>query len=127
MPVLSNDAAVVASRGLAIDVARLASDRNMTDIVLLELAGRSPVAKHFVICTGTSTQQIRSAGSEIGKLGKDAGFEVFGKSGQQQGRWVVVDFVDVVVHLFDDDFRYYYDLELLWGDAPKVDWQRPST
>ena len=124
---LSSDSAVVASRSMAIDIARLAHDRHMTEIVLLELAGRSPVAKHFIICTGTSAQQIRSVSSEIGELGKEKGSEVFGKAGHQEGRWVVVDFVDVVVHIFDDDFRHYYDLELLWGDAPKIDWQRPDT
>ena len=118
--------ALTESRNLAIEVAQLAEDRHLTDIVVLELAGRSPVAKHFVICTGTSNQQIRSVGSEIGKVGKDAGFTVFGKSGLQKGQWVVIDFVDVVVHLFEPDFRTYYDLEMLWGDAPRVAWERPE-
>ena len=90
---------------------------------MLDLVNISPVAKHFVICTGTSDQQLRSVGRELIDLGKDQGFTVFGKAGMQEGRWIVLDFVDVVVHLFDQEYRTFYDLELLWGDAPKIDWR----
>ena len=118
------DESLLASRSLAVEIAKLANDRHCTDIVILELADRSPVAKHFVIGTGTSNQQIRSVANEMEKLGKDNNFPVFGHAGIHQGRWAVVDFVDVVVHLFDEEFRKFYDLELLWGDAPKINWQR---
>ena len=114
------------SRNLAREVAQLAEDRHCSNIVVLELAEMSPVARHFVIATGTSSQQLRSVGSEIATLGKERGFVAFGKAGMQQGRWIVVDFVDVVVHLFDEEYRDFYDLEMLWGDAPKVQWQRES-
>ena len=114
---------MLASRQFACQAAQLAEDRHCSDIVVLELANLSPVAKHFVICTGTSNQQIRSVGKEIADLGKHQGFDVFGKSGLEQGRWVVIDFVDVVVHLFDEEYRRFYDLELLWGDAPRPDWR----
>ncbi|MBN1763848.1 MAG: ribosome silencing factor [Sedimentisphaerales bacterium] len=119
-------AELTASRAFACEMARLARDRHCEDILILELAGRSPVANHFVICTGTSNQQIRSVGHEMEKTGKENGFSVFGRAGTQQGRWVVVDFVDVVVHLFDEEYRKFYDLELLWGDAPKIDWEQDS-
>ena len=114
------------SARLACEVAQLAYDRHCSEVVILELADRSPVAKHFVIATGTSNQQIRSVAGEIEKLGKDNGFGVFGHAGIQQGRWAIVDFVDVVVHIFDEEFRKFYDLELLWGDAPKINWQKDS-
>ena len=112
-----------ASRGLACEVARWAADRHCRDVVVLELADISPVAQHFVICTGTSDQQLRSVGNELVDLGRQRGFPAFGKAGMQQGRWIVIDFVDVVVHLFDEQFRSFYDLELLWGDAPRLDWE----
>jgi len=115
-----------ASRALARAVAQLAHDRHCRDIIILELADRSPVAKHFVLCTGTSEPQIRSVAHEMAQMGKASGFPIFGRAGMQQGRWVVIDFVDVVVHLFDDEFRKFYDLELLWGDAPRLLWQRPK-
>ncbi len=50
------------------------------------------------------------------------GFKRFGRAGYDQGRWILLDFVDVVVHLFDSEYRDYYDLELLWGDAEKIDY-----
>ena len=114
---------LVESRKFACDIARLAQDRHCRDIVILELADRSPVALFFVIGTGTSGQQIGAVARELEQLGKENNFKVFGSAGMQQGRWAVVDFVDVVVHLFDDEYRKFYDLELLWGDAPKVPWQ----
>ncbi len=122
-----NEADLQASRALAIEVARLAHDRHCRDIVILELADRSPIAKHFIIGTGTSEQQIRAVGNEIADFGQEQGRQVFNKAGMQQGRWIIVDFVDVVVHLFDEEYRRFYDLELLWGDAPKIAWSRDGT
>lgn len=123
-PLPPGDNNLSASRNLARELALLAHDRHCTDIVILEVAQRSPVAKHFVIGTGTSNQQIRSVAKEMEDVGKQKGFKVFGRAGIQQGRWAIIDFVDVVVHLFDDEYRKFYDLELLWGDAPRLDWQR---
>ena len=122
-----NQADLQSSRELAIEVACIAHDRHCSDVVILELADRSPIAKHFVLGTGTSDQQIRAVGGEIAEFGKEQGRQVYNKVGMQQGRWIIVDFVDVVVHLFDEKFRNFYDLELLWGDAPKVDWIRNET
>ena len=115
---------VEASRALACEIAQLAQDRHCRDIVILELAGLSPVALHFVIGTGTSNQQIRAVAEEMGELGKTRGFSIYGRAGVEQGRWAVIDFVDTVVHLFDEEYRNFYDLELLWGDAPKIEWQQ---
>ena len=119
----SERASLQDSRELAQAVAQLAAERNCVDIVILELA-QSPVARHFVICTGTSSPQIRSTAHEIEDVGKERGFVTFGRAGFQQSRWAIVDFVDVVVHIFDEEYRKFYDLELLWGDAPRIDWER---
>ena len=120
----TDNKALLESRRLACEIAHLAHDRHCFDIVVLELAALSPVALHFVICTGTSDQQIRSVAREIEQLGQEKCFNVFGRAGIQQGRWAVIDFVDVVVHLFDAEYRKFYDLELLWGDAPRIQWKR---
>ncbi len=111
-----------ASRDFAVEIAQLAHDRHCTDIVILELVDRSPIARHFIVATGTSSQQIKSVAQEISKLGKDNGNPPFANAGIQQGRWAIVDFVDVVVHIFDNEYRNFYDLEMLWGDAPRVEW-----
>jgi ribosome-associated protein len=120
------DPELAASRALARKLARLADDRHCRDVVILELVKVSPVAKHFLICTGTSDQQIRSLAHEMQDMGAEDNFRSYGCAGMQQGRWVVLDLVDIVVHLFDEEYRQFYDLELLWGDAPKIRWQRTT-
>ncbi len=98
----NREKALSESRRLACEIAQLADDRHCRDIVILELAELSPVALHFVIGTGTSGQQIRAVAREIEQLGRGKNFNVFGRAGLDQGRWAVIDFVDVVVHLFDE-------------------------
>ena len=115
-----------ASRRLAKAIARVAEERNCRDIVILEVGERSPVADHFVIATGTSEPQIRAVAREIEAMAGEHGFKLYGQAGMQQGQWAVLDFVDVVVHIFDGEYRRFYDLELLWGDMPKVDWHEKS-
>ena len=123
----TDNQAIMNDRQLAREIAQLAEDRHCADVVLLDLIGRSPVARYFVIATGTSDQQIRSVAAEIADLGKQKKYPPYNSAGLQQGRWVIVDLVDIVVHLFDGEFRSFYDLELLWGDAPKVAWSRHET
>jgi len=112
------------ARQLAVAAARLAHDRHCEDIVVLDLRGVSPVTDYFVICTGTSDVQMRAVGEEIADSAAKAGQKVYHVAGRDSARWVLLDFVDVVVHIFDDEHRGYYDLELIWGDAPRVRWPR---
>ncbi len=107
---------------LAVAAARTARDDNCTDIVVLDLRGISPVADYFVIATGTSDRQMRSTADDIAEFGKSIGQKVWKTAGMNGGDWIVMDFVDVVVHIFDADHRDYYDLELIWGEGPRVDW-----
>jgi len=108
---------------LAVAAARIAEHDNAEDVVVLDLRGRSPVADFFVIATGTSDRQLRSIADDIAKHGKDVGHRVWRVAGTEAGQWIVLDFVDVVVHLFDAEHRHYYDLELIWGECPRVEWQ----
>jgi len=73
-----------------------------------------------VIATGTSDRQRRTVIDEICKHARQAGLQRFGQAGYEQGRWILVDFIDVVVHVFDEEYRRYYDLEMLWGDAGRL-------
>ena len=115
------------ARALAVEAARIADDTNCTDIVVLDLRKVSPVTDYFVICTGTSDRQIRSAADEIVAHGESIGQKVWRVAGQESAEWIVLDFVDVVVHLFDEAHRRYYDLQLIWGAAPKVRWRRKAS
>ena len=104
----------------ALDVAKLALGRRCSDVVVLDLRGKSPATDYFVIATGTSDRQMRSVADEICDTAKEHGQQRFGRAGYEQGRWILLDFIDVVIHIFDTEYREYYDLEMLWGDAEKL-------
>jgi ribosome-associated protein len=109
-----------AGKAFALAAAKLAGERHCSDIVVLDLTGMSPATDFFVIATGTSDRQIRSVADEISEEARSMDFARFGRAGYDQGRWILLDFVDVVVHLFDGEYRNYYDLEMLWGDAERL-------
>lgn len=100
--------------------AQIALERHCTDVTILDLRGLSPAADYFVLATGTSDRQRRTVIDEVCQHAKTLGLQRFGQAGYEQGRWILVDFVDVVVHVFDEEYRTYYDLEMLWGDAKRV-------
>lgn len=79
---------------------------------------------YFVIATGTSRRQIHSMADEIDRVMEQMGEKKIGIEGYHESHWVLIDYGDIVVHLFDDQTRLYYDLETLWGDAPRVEWNR---
>ncbi|MHC4559120.1 MAG: ribosome silencing factor [Planctomycetota bacterium] len=108
------------AKALALAAARLAAERHCSDIVVLDLTGISPATDYFVIATGTSDRQMRAVADEISQAARDQGMQRFGRAGYEQARWILLDFVDVVIHIFDSQYRDYYDLELLWGDAKRL-------
>jgi len=114
-------------RQFAVELARLASDHKADDVVALDLRGMSPVTDCVVICTGTSDRQIRSVADRMTEYARKIGQRLYGRSGYDSATWVLLDFVDVVAHVFDRPYREYYDLELLWGDAPRIEWKRSRT
>ncbi len=107
---------------LAAMLARRASDTRCNNIIVLDLRGRSPVTEFFVLATGTSNRQIRTVCDEVSDLGRRHGYAPWRTSGYELAKWILVDFVSVVVHVFDAESRDFYDLEMLWGDCPRVDW-----
>lgn len=108
------------------EVARLAADNHAEDVTILDLRGLSAVADFFVIATGTSDRQMRAIADQVEELGDKVGQRRYGLSGYESATWLLLDYVDVVLHLFDAERRQYYDLELLWGDAPRVDHEAPA-
>jgi len=112
------------SRRLAVALARTCAENRCRDVVVLDLRHLSPVTDFFVLATGTSDRQMRAAAGHARDAAKAIGERPFGFEGADSGRWVLQDYVEVILHLFNDESRRYYDLELLWGDAPRVPWQR---
>lgn len=90
-------------------------------MVVLDLKGLSPVTDFFVIGTGTSARQMRAVADDLEELAKELGDRVMTRS--IDDHWIVLDFVDVVIHIFSDEARAFYDLESLWGDAQRVTWR----
>jgi ribosome-associated protein len=88
--------------------------------------GLSPVSDFFVIASGTSIRQMRAVCNELQELAVNSGLNSLSRSGYDSESWILVDFVDVIVHLFSNEARHYYDLDNLWGDAKRLDWQ-PKT
>jgi len=113
------------AKNFALAAAKLAAERHCTDIVVLDLRGISPATDYFMIATGTSDRQMRTVADEICDEAKKQGRQRFGRAGYEQARWILLDFVDVVIHIFDAEYREYYDLELLWGDAKRLTIAKP--
>ncbi len=109
-------------RQFAIEIARIAHENKSEDLIALDLRGISPVTDYTVICTGTSDRQMRAVADALVDYGKKLGRRPMGYAGRESAVWIVIDFVDVVFHIFSRPDRTYYDLELLWGDAPRVEW-----
>jgi ribosome-associated protein len=115
-------------RTFAIESARLLGDDRCEDIVVLDVRELSQVADFIVIGTGTSDRQMRSVLMHVQELGEKMGFPSYRSSTDERATWLLADFVDVVVHVFEPNTRAHYDLEMLWGDAARLEWERePGT
>lgn len=101
-------------------------DRKATDVTLLDLRGVSTATDYFLIATGRSDTHVSSIGDHVVDELKNEGVRPSGVEGMRGGRWVLVDYVDFVVHVFHPAAREFYQLERLWGDAP-VRYFEPQT
>ena len=109
------------SQRTAIAAARAAQEKKAEDVVVLDLRGVSGYTDFLVIGSGQSDRQIESIADNVEKELKLHGHRVVGSEGQRGGRWVLLDFGEVVVHVFHQDERGHYDLEGLWADAPRIE------
>jgi len=114
------------TRQFAIDIARTLADSKCSDVILLDVRGRSQVTDYVIIGSGTSQRQMRAAAQDIEDVGKARGQHPFRTNADQSSTWIVVDFVEIVAHLFEPDQRLYYDLELLHADGKRIEWRRPE-
>ena len=96
-------------------------ERKARDPVLLHVADLTTVTDYFLITSGASTRQVQAISRHLQDTLRDAGLRPYGTEGEQEGHWVLMDYGDVVVHIFYHPFREFYDLEGLWIEAPKVD------
>ena len=108
----------------AVEAARLLADSHCDDIQIFDVRGVSPVTKYLIIASGTSDRQIKSVGGDVAELGRQRDFDKYGSDRDGSSTWVVIDLVEVMVHLFEPATRAHYDLEMMWGDAPRIPWRR---
>jgi len=109
------------SRKLALLCRRMAENRKAEEIVILDVRELSSVTDYFVLASGTSEPHLRAIVEEIAdKLREDYDLRPRAVDGTFQAAWVVLDYFDVIVHVMRQDVRDRYDLETLWGDAPRV-------
>jgi ribosome-associated protein len=113
---------VAAERALL--CARVAADNKARDIVVLDMSGTTPLYDYFVLVTGTSRRQIHNIVEEVDAAMVAAGDRRRGIEGYEAGKWVVQDYGDVILHVFDAETRKYFGLEDLWADARRIDWER---
>ena len=111
------------SRELAIAAARAAAEKQGERIAVLDVRDLIVITDYFVITNGTSERQVKSVVDEVETALRGRGVKPVRREGVSEGLWVLLDFVDVVVHVFSPEERDYYDLERLWRDAPTVDWE----
>jgi ribosome-associated protein len=104
--------------------ARVAEQNKARDIVVLDMRGITPLYDFFVLATGASRRQIHTITEEIDAAMREHGDRRLSVEGYEASTWVVQDYGDVMVHVFNPQTREYFALEDLWADAPRIDWER---
>jgi ribosome-associated protein len=109
------------SHELADRIAELIFNKKGYDVKILDLRELTTLADYFIICSADSDVQVKSIATEIDKTLRDEGIKNWHKEGLKSLSWVLLDYVDVVVHIFKKEVREFYNLEKLWGDAPLIE------
>ncbi len=115
--------AIAESREHAIICAKIADEYRGQDIVVLDLTEVTPIVDFFVIGTGSTRRQMHAIAEEVDRVLGERGSSRVGLEGYRESSWILQDYGDVVLHVFTEEMRKLYDLERLWADAPRIEWQ----
>jgi len=99
---------------------RLALENKALDLVVIELIGTTAFADYFLVCGGTSERHTQAMADHIEVSLKKEGILPRGIEGRTGGKWILMDYGDVIIHIFQDSERAFYDLETLWADCPRI-------
>ncbi|MBK7106067.1 MAG: ribosome silencing factor [Ignavibacteriae bacterium] len=105
------------TKNLVNEIVEIIQSKKGFDISVLNLTNLSAVADYFIICSGDVDVHVKAIADEIDKKLRKDGIKCYNKEGYNASNWVLIDYFDVVVHVFKKDARVYYNLEKLWGDA----------
>jgi ribosome-associated protein len=117
--------AEISSWEKALLLARFALDKKACDLVVLDVREHTSIADYFIVCSGRSDRQVQSIAQGIEEGAAEQGLKPFAVEGTQRGHWALMDFSDVIVHIFYEPVREFYDLDGLWGQAPKAKLPEP--
>ena len=95
-------------------------EKKAKDIIIINVREISSFTDYFVICSGTSDRQVKAIASFIQESLKKSGIHPLGVEGETYGKWVLIDYDDIIVHIFQEPVRTFYDLERLWPEAPRM-------
>ena len=109
----------------ALLLSRFALEKKAYDLILMEVREVTSIADYFIICSGRSDRQVQSIAQGIEEKLGEMGIPPQSVEGINRGQWVLMDFSDVIVHVFYQPLREFYDLEGLWGHAPRVELPEP--
>lgn len=117
---------MVESARMAREAALIAEDKKARDVKILDIRSITTVADYFVICSGSSATHVKAIADHVEEKLAALGFAVHHVEGYQNGRWILLDYGDVVVHVMQEQEREFYNLERLWGDAQEVAFSEAS-
>ncbi len=117
----------IKGKKLAVACARAADETKAENIRIWDMRGHSNLTDFMMVCSGSSMPQLRAILRDVaGKMEEEHGVKPVHTEGKADSRWVVLDFIDVMVHVMHDELRDYYGLEELWKDAKEVPWREPG-
>ena len=110
--------------GPVLDAAAAAAAKKANHVVILDVSKLLVITDHFLICSGNSDRQVRTIADEVERhLRETHSMKPYRREGEREARWILLDYVDFVVHVFQKADREYYDLERLWADAPRLEYE----
>lgn len=108
------------SKDLAILAAAAISEKKGSNINILQIEGISLISDYFIIANGNTRVQTQAIAENVAKKIEETGLKLLRREGYAEGRWILLDFSSIIVHIFQQEEREFYSLERLWGDAPKI-------
>jgi ribosome-associated protein len=113
-------------RTLAVRAARAAAEKQGRDILVLQVRDLIAITDYFVIVSGATDRQVKAIGDSVEDELRRSGAKPIRREGERDMRWLLLDFADIIVHVFHEEDRSYYELERLWKDAPAIRWEPPA-
>ena len=100
---------------------KIIKERKAINPTLFEMAGLTSITDYFIVASGASNRQVQAISKHVMRRMREQGFRAYGVEGEQEGHWVLMDYGDVIIHIFYQPVREFYDLEGLWTEAPRVE------